>query len=284
MPPRRPVPSAEPAAAWPRALAPQRHAAIVDALREQGSVTVTELAAALKVSDMTVRRDLIELERFGRLVRIHGGAVATEADRPPALDRDEPSFERRLSQRRAAKERIAAAAAALAADCRSIALDTGTTTLLLAQRLAGRAHAKIFTNNVRIAGAVGGGGAEVYLAGGRVRADELSVGGPAAVAQFADLWFDVAFLGVSGVTADGLFDYAFEDAELKHVYLKRSALKVVLCDASKFQRMSLVLIAPLADVDVLITDAPPPPELAAALAAARVAVQVAPLAAPRAGA
>jgi DeoR/GlpR family transcriptional regulator of sugar metabolism len=251
-----------------------RHAAILAALRHNGAVAVAEIAAQLRVSDMTIRRDLIELERDGHLIRIHGGAVPAAAG--VAMDREEPRFEARLAQRRGAKERIAAAAAALCAGHRSIALDVGTTTYLLAEHLAGRPHVKVFTNSLRAAVRLGEGQAEVYVAGGRVRGEELSIGGPAAIGQFGELWFDVAFIGVSGLTSDGLFDYAFEDAALKQLYLKRSALKVALCDASKFQRMSLVLVASLQDVDVLITDAAPPPEVAAALAAAGVDVQIAP--------
>jgi DeoR family glycerol-3-phosphate regulon repressor len=72
-----------------------------------------------------------------------------------------------------------------------------------------------------------------------------------------------------------MFDYSFEDAEMKRVYLKRSTRKIVLCDATKFNVMSLVQIAPLAQFDALITDAPPPAEIAHALSAAGVTVDVA---------
>lgn len=257
-----------------RALSHVRRAAILTALKRHGGVLVGEIAPELGVSEMTIRRDLIELERDGHLVRTHGGAAPVDAD--VAMDREEPRFDSRLAQRRALKERIADAAAAFCAEHRTIALDVGTTTYLLAERLAGRAHVKVFTNSLRAATVLSEGVAEVYIAGGRVRGVELSIGGAAALGQFGDLWFDVAFIGVSGVTADGFFDYSFEDADLKQLYLKRAGLKVVLCDASKFQRMSLVLVAPLSDADVLITDEAPPPELGAALAAASVEVLIAP--------
>nr|WP_026304595.1 DeoR/GlpR family DNA-binding transcription regulator [Kaistia granuli] len=253
-----------------------RQAAILDALRASGAVHVTEIATELQVSDMTIRRDLLELERAGRLVRTHGGAIPAAGAATVEMDSDEPDFDARLRRQHAAKERIAAAAATLSLAHRTIALDVGTTTFLLAHHLRDRAHAKVFTNSVRAAELLGASQTETYLAGGRVRRDELSVGGAEAVAQFEKLWFDVCFVGLSGVTVDGLFDYSIEDVDLKQVYLNRSGLKVALCDASKFQRMSLVHVAPLADLDVLITDAPPPPEIAAALEAARVDVQVAP--------
>ena len=258
-----------------RPLPQLRHAHILAGLAATGAVQVSAIAEELGVSDMTIRRDLIDLENAGRLARIHGGAVDAERNRPVAIDRDEPHFEARMQRQRAAKERIAAAAARIAGGCRTMALDVGTTTLLLATRLRGQSQVRIFTNSVRIASELGSDGPEVYLPGGRMRRDEMSIGGSAAVAQFQALWFDIAFIGVSGITPGGLYDYSFDDADMKRVYLRRSGVKVVLCDASKFERMSLVHIAALRDFDILVTDAAPPPAIAAALAEAAVKVEIA---------
>ena len=261
----------------PRALGHDRQARILAILAETGSVSVAALSADLGVSEMTIRRDLLELEREGRLRRVHGGAVAAEIQPPVTMDHEEPAFEARLRQRRGAKEAIAGCAAALVARYRAIALDVGTTTYLMAAHLRGLSHAKIFTNSVRIAGALEGAAGEIYLAGGRIRPDELSTFGPSAVAQFEALWFDVAVIGVSGVTPEGLFDYSFEDSDLKRVYLRRAGLRVAVCDSAKFQRMSLVQVASLSDINILVTDASPPEPLAAALRAARVEVHIAPI-------
>lgn len=261
----------------PRArMLPQlRHAHILSALAAQGAVQVSVIAQELGVSDMTVRRDLMDLEAAGRLTRTFGGALDTGAGRQTPVDRDEPHFEARMKRQREAKEAIAAAAAGLARGYRTIALDVGTTTHLLAHRLAGQPEAKLFTNSLRIAGELAADVAEVYVPGGRVRAGELAIGGSAAVAQFQSLWFDIAFIGVSGITPSGIFDYSFDDVELKRIYLRRSGLSVVLCDASKFGRMSLVHIAALREFNVLVTDATPPPLLAAALAEAGVRTEIA---------
>lgn len=263
----------------PRArMLPQlRHAHILSALAAQGAVQVSVVAQELGVSDMTVRRDLMDLEAAGKLTRTFGGALDIGAGRQTPVDREEPHFEARMQRQREAKEAIAAAAAALARGYRTIALDVGTTTHLLARRLAGQGQAKLFTNSLRIAGELAAEVPEVYVPGGRVRAGELAIGGGAAVSQFQSLWFDIAFIGVSGITPTGLFDYSFEDVELKRVYLRRSGLSVVLCDASKFERMSLVHIADLRAFNVLVTDAAPPPLLAAALAQAGVRTEIATL-------
>lgn len=258
-----------------RGLSYDRQGRILAALSAAGSVTVAALASELAVSDMTIRRDLIELEREGRLKRVHGGAVALGSLPPVTMDREEPSFDARLRHRRLAKEAIAAAAVQIVAQHRTIALDVGTTTFLMADGLRDLPHAKIFTNSIRVATALDGASGEVYLAGGRVRRDELSTGGPAATAQFEALWFDVAVIGVSGITSEGLFDYSLDDTEMKRVYLKRAGLRVAVCDSAKFQRMSLVAIAALSDINILVTDEPPPDRLSAALAAANVEVRVA---------
>ena len=256
-----------------RLLASVRKAAILDAVRERGSVTVTEMAGRLAVSEMTIRRDLVDLDREGHLTRTHGGAVAPQT---VVMDRDEPSFDTRLEHQRQAKEMIASAAAQRIGAARTVALDVGATTFLLAQHLRDRTGLKLFTNSLRIATSLAESAQDIYVPGGRVRGNEMAIGGSTAVDLFEKLWFDVAFLGVSGITEGGLFDYSFEDTELKRVYLRRSTRKIVLCDSSKFQRMSLVRVSGFDDIDMLVTEALPPPEIDAALRDAGVDVLIAP--------
>jgi DeoR/GlpR family transcriptional regulator of sugar metabolism len=266
---RRPALASGPAA--PRLLAPVRRASILDTVRQSGSVQVAEIASRLAVSEMTIRRDLFDLEREGHLKRLHGGAVAVQ---PVAVDRDEPSFDTRLRRDRAAKERVAAAALPLIDGVKTVALDVGATTFLLAELLRPRLGLDLFTNSLRIAAMLADSALQVYVPGGRVRGSEMAIGGPAAAEAFGKLWFDLAFVGVSGITADGLFDYSIDDTEVKRLYLARASRKVVLCDAAKFRRMSLVRVAGFEQVDTLVTDAPPPPDIAAALDAAGVEVIV----------
>ncbi len=76
-----------------------RHAHLVDAARKRGFLQVTDIAAEIGVSEMTIRRDLVELERGGLLVRTHGGAVIDEEAVPETfLDREEPAFSARLRE------------------------------------------------------------------------------------------------------------------------------------------------------------------------------------------
>jgi DeoR family glycerol-3-phosphate regulon repressor len=113
----------------------------------------------------------------------------------------------------------------------------------------------------------------VYLPGGRVRGKELSVYGAATAEQVRSYWFDVAFIGVSGITESGLFDYSPEDTEIKRIYMERAKRVVVLCDSQKFGHHSMVQVGSLSTIHTLVTDALPPPSLATALAAAGVEVR-----------
>ena len=247
---------------------------VVAAVRKVGFISVTDIAGELSVSEMTIRRDLIELEREGHLIRAHGGAVAPDGQH--TMDRDEPVYDARLRRNQRGKEMIAAAALGVIGDARTIALDVGTTTYHLASLLVGRPDTKSFTNSLRIAMLLAGERQEVYLPAGPVRSDELSICGPAAVSHFERLWFDIAFVGVSGINEAGLFDYSIEEAEMKRVFIRRSTKKVVVCDASKFDRMSLVQVAAMDEISMLITDAAPPPAIARALEAANVTLLIAP--------
>lgn len=253
-----------------------RQGRLVETARRRGFLLVTDIATELGVSEMTIRRDLLELERNGLLSRTHGGAVVVDGDGPAIIDREEPAFDARLRQNLEAKQRIAARALEEIADRKVIALDVGTTTHVLAQTLADQAGLKFFTSSLRIAGMLSGAGRDVYVPGGQVRGEEMSICGAEALEQFERYWFDLAFIGVSGLTADGIFDYSLEDSELKRVYLRRSARRVLLCDGSKFNRMSLVRIADFRAVDLLITDVHPPADIAAALSAAEVQIYVVP--------
>ncbi len=94
---------------------------------------------------------------------------------------------------------------------------------------------------------------------------EPSISGAVTIKHLNEFFFDIAFIGVSGLSTDGFYDYSLEDAEIKRVMIARSEKSVVLLDSSKFDRMSVSLVAGLADIDVLVTDKKPPKNLYQAL-------------------
>ncbi len=234
-----------------------------------GFVTVSHASDFLGVSEMTVRRDLEALQEEGLVDRTFGGAVR----RGNHLS-EEPAFDLRRRDRAAAKQSIALAAAALIGRRETVAIDVGTTTLALAEEIAQVADIRILTNSLRAAVLLSNGASPVYILGGQIRAGEVSVVGAASVDQMGGFFPDKLFLGASGVTSEGFFDYSIEDSEVKRAMIRNSEMVIALCDATKFERRSLVRVAGLDEIDVLVCDAEPPPHLSAALARAGVRLVV----------
>src|SRR6185437_9430922 len=126
-------------------LARQRQARIVDEVRRRGGVRVSDLTSLLDVSDMTVRRDLEELDRRGLVHKVHGGAVlATNSA-------EEPGFEAKSLRECVEKGALALAAAGLVVPGQALAVSAGTTTRALATAHAALSDITVVTNSVRLA-------------------------------------------------------------------------------------------------------------------------------------
>jgi DeoR/GlpR family transcriptional regulator of sugar metabolism len=249
-----------------------RHARILEIVGRDGFVSVSEIADDFQVSGMTVRRDLETLESKGMVVRTHGGAVG--AGSKEVFDAFEPAFASRRRQNAAAKGAIAREAAKLIGARESIGIDVGTSTLALVEEIAGREDVTVFTNNLYAAATLGRRRCPVHILGGLVRGPELSVVGSNPREQIRQYYVSKLFLGVSGVTEDGLFDYSPEDTEIKQAFIEQAEQIVVLCDSSKFNHRSVSRICALGRVAKLVAERPPPEHLARALRAANVDIVV----------
>ncbi|WP_158674582.1 DeoR/GlpR family DNA-binding transcription regulator [Streptomyces hoynatensis] len=230
-----------------------RRDAILRMLGERERLDVAELTRRLGVSGMTIRRDLAELQQDGVLRRVHGGAVRWE--RSP--------FETRRVTRAEEKRRIAERAALLVADGDSVAIDTGTTAHCVARALRGKRDLVVVTNSIHVAGEFQGGGqespAKVLLAGG-VIAPEGCLVGALATDTIRRLHVGTLFLGCGGLTPErGFAFFDIEEAEVRRAMLEIAERVVVVMDHTKFGRTETIAVARLDQVDVLITDAPPPP-------------------------
>lgn len=245
-----------------------RQARILSTFEREGYISIGDLAEELGVSGMTIRRDIGLLEERGVALRTHGGAVRLDLLERAAAEVPEPAFEARMRERFDEKSLIADMAAAMIRPGEAIGLDVGTSTLELARRLAERKDLRLITNSLRAATLLAEGGSAVYLPGGRVRMPEMSVIGPQAVEGIGKYYMDRAFIGVSGLDTAGFSDYSPEDSEVKHALMACARQVVVLCDSSKFGRRAMSRVADFRTVHVLVTDAPPPDDIAAALAQA----------------
>ena len=266
----------DPGATVGRLPAVMRRRMIQDLLKQDGFISVAKIAAQLGISAMSVRRDLDVLAKNGELVRSYGAAVPVEQESPMArLTANELQYETRRRRNGPAKEAIARRACELIAPGDTLALDVGSTVLTFARELVKKSGLHVFTNHLRVASTLTLNGNEVLMPGGVVRPHEMSLCGAQAVEQVRKHWFNTAFLGVSALCEEGGFDYSYEDSQVKCAYIERSDRIVVLCDASKFEQKSAVRVFGLSQIDILITEAPPPERLAQALSQQGVQVVLA---------
>ncbi len=252
-----------------------RHELILREVELHGFVATVDMAQRLGVSEMTLRRDLDQLVERGDLARSHGGAVALDPPTRHAAVLEEPSLELRETERHEAKMAIARHALNLLGGAKTVAIDIGSTTLALA-RCISDLPLRVFTTSLRVASALKQTRVEVYLPSGRIYGTEPSIIGASAVDFLRNQSFDVVFLGASGVTEMGLYDYSFEDSEIKRALIERSARKVLLVDDLKFNRTSSTLVARLKAIDLVVTNTAVPTNLQDAFSAAGVRVEIAP--------
>ncbi len=260
--------------------AEERQGLIADLLAGAGRVRVSDLAIHFDVTPETVRKDLSTMEEAGQLRRVHGGAVAIDMQ-----STFEPSLGERQTQRRDEKSRIAAAARALIPASRtgSILLDAGSTTEHLAELLIDWKPASIgdqllvITNALPIASKLSRNEEiQLHILGGLVRGLTSAVVGAGTIDQLESLRPDIAFIGTNGVDAG--FGFSTPDAveaAVKSAIVRSARRVVALADSSKLDQETLVRFAALSEIDTLITDQQPSPELSAALAAANVEVVIA---------
>jgi DeoR/GlpR family transcriptional regulator of sugar metabolism len=233
-------------------LAAQRHKLIVEEVRRQGAVRVSELTELLDVSEMTVRRDLDTLAAAGLLEKVHGGATTRGG-----LSADEPGFEAKSHRQLREKDAIARAAAALVEPGQSIGLTAGTTTWRLAQHLADVPDLTVVTNSIHVADVLHRAARPqltVVLTGG-VRTPSDALVGPIALAAIRSLHLDVLIMGVHGVTTDaGLTTPNLLEAETDRALVTASARIVVVADHTKWGVRGLSRIAGLDEVDTFVSD------------------------------
>lgn len=237
-------------------LAVQRHERILQQLDRERTVKVSELAAALGVTEKTVREDLEKLEEKGLLKRIHGGATVAADGDEPLLPLQVPNTRRPLE-----KQAIAARAAAAIEAGDIVALDGGSTTLEIAKLLP-NAPLTVVTNDVYIIAELARKDAIRLVVPGGYRERNLLVGA-GAVEFIRSLNIHKAFLSATGIHPSfGLTIFTGEQLPMKRAYVETAGQAFCVADASKFGRSALVTFASLEEIDAIYTDEGLPPETA----------------------
>lgn len=240
-------------------LAEERFSKILDLLAEKRSATVQELCEALNASESTIRRDLTELDRLGKLNKVHGGATLPDSQ----FLADELTMDAKQALAIAEKRDIARAAALLIRPQDFIYIDAGTTTLALVQALSGSAlEAHYVTNGIAHARLLVQKGCKVFVPGGMLRPNTEAIVGAAAVASLQAYNFTKAFLGANGVDLQAGFTTPDpEEAAVKATAVRHARESWFLVDSTKFARVYPAVITELQG-GAILTDRCPAPQYA----------------------
>jgi DeoR family glycerol-3-phosphate regulon repressor len=236
----------------------RRQQDITALLRETGRLAVEDLAARFSVTPQTIRRDLNDLAEARLVTRVHGGAII-------ASGFENLAYDARKQVAQAAKRRIGEAAAALIPDNSSLFLTLGTTTEEVARAIAGRAGLMVVTTNMNVALELHRNDSlQVIVAGGTLRPSDGGIVGRLAADAFRQFKADFAIIGTSAIDRDGtLLDYDLREVQVSRAIIENARRVVLVTDSSKFTRRAPVRIARLEEIDILVTDRLPTPELAA---------------------
>jgi DeoR family glycerol-3-phosphate regulon repressor len=235
----------------------RRQQDITTQLRETGRLGVEELAARFAVTPQTIRRDLNELAEARLITRVHGGAIIAQGV-------ENLAYEARKQVAQNVKRRIGEAAAVLIPDNTSVFLNLGTTTEEVARAIATRVGLLVVTNNMNVAIELYRNEAvQVIVAGGTLRPSDGGIVGRLAADAFRQFKADIAVIGTSAIDRDGtLLDYDLREVQVSRAIIENARRVVLVTDSSKFTRRAPVRIARLEEIDTLITDRLPFPELA----------------------
>ncbi|MCP3424631.1 DeoR/GlpR family DNA-binding transcription regulator [Rothia sp. AR01] len=227
--------------------AEQRRHKIAELVRREGSVRLADLAEPFGVSEPTLRKDLSALERDGVLRRTHGGAIAVES-RPVS------TLAARKAHNIEAKRAIARICADLVEEGQSVYLDSGTTIEVMAGLLR-RSTLNVLTNSPGVAMAVAEKpGVRHTLLGGEYNPVGGSVTGALTVETLERFHVDTAFIGVSGISPQGIFTVDVAESHVKRAAIGSARRVVVPLDTSKVGYRDYYQLTDLAHVDDVVSE------------------------------
>jgi DeoR/GlpR family transcriptional regulator of sugar metabolism len=224
----------------------------------------------LGVAENTVRNDLDALQREGKLVRSHGGAMLKEEGLPA------PPYSQVRDQHQLEKSWIGLAAAHFLPDTGSVFINAGSTTYQLALNI--REHQiDVATNSPEIAVYLTGSrSVPVDLIGGRMLKESMETDGAWSCDYLDRLYWDVVFYGVTAIDSEhGITSVSLAIAEFETKVAQHGSKVVGLCDSSKFGRFARAQVGPVGLLDVLVTDINVKPAVVEMLRAEGIEVVVA---------
>ena len=230
----------------------ERQNLIDQEIRKAGYVLVPNLSELLKCSEETIRRDLKEMERTGRLVRTHGGAYLVEK-----YDKGYP-VELRKSYLQHTKEKLAEAALSEIQENDMVMLDSSTTCLAVAEALLAKGmNVTLVTNSLLVCNLFTQANSNINLVGigGTYRRRTASFADPNTVEAIRQYYADVALISCPKVSTEfGLSDNHISEANVRRQMFKNAKKKILIVDHTKFEGTANVLFEGLEQTDLIITD------------------------------
>lgn len=250
-----------------------RRSAILQKLREDSSVSVSQLSKQFGVSEVTIRKDLRILKERKLLIRVHGGAIKGAAIAAAEEGEQNVNFKSLVHARE--KEAIGRAAAAHIKDGDTIMIDSGTTALEVARHLDRFHDLTIITNSINaMMEALKYKRFRVMLMGGSVRESSMSLVGSLAESNLKLFYCDKLFLGVDSFSVDaGLSTPSIEEASTNQVMISRAREVIAVFDSSKINKRALAFIAMPDKINTVITDKNLPSSIAIQLRGMKINVE-----------
>lgn len=227
----------------------ERLVKICQVVNSKGIVTINELMEEFDISDMTARRDLDELEKSGKLLRVHGGAQSLSFSMDHELSHIEKS-----SVQIKEKKKIVHKAMSLIQEGETIFLGPGTTIQLLAESLIGR-NIRVVTNSHAVFNILSNDSiTDVILTGGEYRTNTNTFVGPITNLMLKKMQYNKAFISCNGIYNSSITTYSLEEGESQQIALDNSKEKYLLADNKKFNRTDFYIYYDVSNFDSVITD------------------------------
>lgn len=225
----------------------RRKQIILEKLNANGEVDIKQMAIELTISEITMRRDLNQLASDGLLYRTHGGAMKVN---PLEIPHD---FSNKAAKNVVAKDKICRAAAGQINDGDIIFMDCGSTVFRLCQFIKNK-KIKVITNSIPVIYELQNSLVSLNIIGGEFDAERQAVHGKIANEHIARYRANKAFLGIDGISRNGLFANSELEADITQAYASHSKKTYLLCDDSKIGKESYLKFSELKIINTLITD------------------------------
>jgi DeoR family fructose operon transcriptional repressor len=229
----------------------ERQDRVLEILRKDKAVKVSELSDTFGVSEMTIRRDLLKLEQAGLVKRTFGGAVVA-----PNFFALQLSFAEKETVYAEEKKSIGLTAARLIKDGETIAFGGGTTTLQVARHIGEVEPLTVVTNAINIAMELANRpNIKLLVTGGSLIERSFALSGPFGEAMLGQIHINKFFLGATGVSIEhGVTTMRLLEASMYRAMMKAAGEVIVVTDHSKFGSVTLAPIAAIGEVTKIVTD------------------------------